>query len=401
MSWPAPAHPQPARDVEHPAVAMATNGPRPQQLDAAAMAGSIRTDADLIEQFLRERCSQSAHTEAAYRSSLRRLGWFCRHIGLSSIRELCREHWLAYRNYLRNPPAEHVMAASVGYGHPAWAPFRGPLSDKSAKQSEIIAKAFMLWMSDPAIGAIAFSPVQSIRTHAYRRSATAAAVERHLSDQDWSFVQHAIDSMPTETQQQRRTRARARWVVSLAVRTGLRASEIAAARTSDLKPSPRHAGKYVLHVLRKGGIDSRLPLLDEVVRHHREHLALYDVAAQRLDNAPLVLPVRDCDLQPPIATITRAHVWRIVKNVMIAASHAADAAGDEGCAQRLRSASTHWLRHTFANALLDSGADLRSVRDLMDHASITTTNQYLHRPEDNLRSDLEKLQLTPARIQAP
>ena len=70
---------------------------------------SLRTDADLIEQFLRERCARSAHTEAAYRASLRRLGWFCRHIGLDSIRALQRDQWHAYKAYLRHPPAEHVM----------------------------------------------------------------------------------------------------------------------------------------------------------------------------------------------------------------------------------------------------------------------------------------------------
>jgi site-specific recombinase XerD len=76
---------------------------------------------------------------------------------------------------------------------------------------------------------------------------------------------------------------------------------------------------------------------------------------------------------------------------MISAADCALVCDDKMAETRLREASTHWLRHTFANDLLDNGADLRSVRDLMDHASISTTNQYLHRPEDRLREDLEKL----------
>jgi len=357
----------------------------------AAHAASLRTDADLIEQFLRERCSRSEHTESAYRSSLRRLGWFCRHIGLASIRELQRSHWAQYQAYLRNPPPEHVMAVSVGYGHPAWAPFRGRLSDKSAKQSEIIAKAFFEWLADPAIGALTYSPVSSIRTHSARRSATAGATERHLTDSDWSYIEQAIDEWPTNTVAQRRGRARARWIVALAVRTGLRASEIAQARACDLRPSTRHAGKYNLHIVRKGGVEARLPVLAQTLSHYREHLALYELEHANLSDAPLVLPVRDADLRPPIPSMSRSHVWRIVKEVMLAASDAAMQEGDEASQVRLRSASTHWLRHTFANTLLDKGADLRSVRDLMDHASITTTNQYLHRPEDRLREDLERL----------
>jgi site-specific recombinase XerD len=364
---------------------------------AAGMGGAevaaLRTDASLIEQFLRERC-QSPHTEVAYRSSLRRLGWFCRHIGLASIRELQREQWAVYRQYLRAPPPEHIMAVSVAYGHPSWAPFRGGLSDLSAKQSEIIGKAFLAWMADPAIGALMHSPVSSIRTRTARRSATTAAVERYVPVDDWLYIEQALDQWPRKTLQQRRGQVRARWVMCLAVRTGLRASEIAAARASDVRASVRHPGKYNLHLVRKGGVQATLPLLPEVWSAYKEFLSQYELSlahAQAAGDLPLVLPLRGEDLKPPVKNVSRTHVWQIVKEVMRAAADLAMQSGNEAAQQRLRQASTHWLRHTFASNLLDQGADLRSVRDLLDHASITTTNQYLHRPEDRLREDLERL----------
>jgi site-specific recombinase XerD len=182
--------------------------------------------------------------------------------------------------------------------------------------------------------------------------------------------------------------------VALALRTGLRASEIAQARAGDVRPSSRHRGKYNLNVVRKGGVEASIPLLDETVNAWREHLAQYELDgahAYRAGDAPIVLPLRDADLKPPIAPVRRSHIWRIVKDAMRSAADVAMQAADSAAEARLREASTHWLRHTFANDLLDRGADLRSVRDLMDHASITTTNQYLHRPEDRLREDLEKL----------
>lgn len=42
----------------------------------------------------------------------------------------------------------------------------------------------------------------------------------------------------------------------------------------------------------------------------------------------------------------------------------------------LRRASTHWLRHTFANHGLDAGADIRDMQELLGHASLGTTTLY-------------------------
>ncbi|WP_244123380.1 tyrosine-type recombinase/integrase [Burkholderia gladioli] len=47
-----------------------------------------------------------------------------------------------------------------------------------------------------------------------------------------------------------------------------------------------------------------------------------------------------------------------------------------GSAADLRRASTHWLRHTFANHGLDAGADIRDMQALLGHASLATTTHY-------------------------
>jgi integrase/recombinase XerD len=155
---------------------------------------------------------------------------------------------------------------------------------------------------------------------------------------------------------------RDRALLELLYGTGARISEAIGLDVDDLGgPAVRLAGKGGKHrIVPVGSYAARA--LDAYLVRARPTLA---AAARRVSASPAVF------LNARGGRLSRQGAWGVLKA-------AADRAGLDGV-------SPHTLRHSFATHLLDGGADVRVVQELLGHASVTTTQVYTLVTVDKLR----------------
>jgi site-specific recombinase XerD len=92
--------------------------------------------------------------------------------------------------------------------------------------------------------------------------------------------------------------------------------------------------------------------------------------------------------------ITAWRLWRVLKRFFATAAGVVEDSSP-ALADKLRSATPHWTRHTHATHLLEGGAELTAVRDNLRHSSLATTSMYLH------SDDARRAKQVAARFAAP
>jgi len=156
-------------------------------------------------------------------------------------------------------------------------------------------------------------------------------------------------------------------LLELLYATGLRVSELVSLDWRDLDLSAR-----VLRVLGKGGKERMVPFGRQAAAALRDWLGVWDEVRQRGAVADDGGGASGGDeAEEPVflhhrgGRLSDRSVRRVVDR---AVEQAALAAG----------VHPHTLRHTFATHLLEGGADLRAIQELLGHSSLATTQRYTH-----------------------
>ncbi|HGY54095.1 MAG TPA: tyrosine recombinase XerC [Caldithrix abyssi] len=149
-------------------------------------------------------------------------------------------------------------------------------------------------------------------------------------------------------------------ILELFYGTGIRLSELINMKTSDI-----HFNEKRIHIVGKGNKERIVP----IGQHAEQILKKYlQVRAQYVNKSvENVFILQSGNKMYPMA------VQRIIKKYL-------------GLVSNLNQKSPHILRHTYATHLLNAGASIRTVKDLLGHESLSTTQVYTHLSIDHLKS---------------
>jgi integrase/recombinase XerD len=155
---------------------------------------------------------------------------------------------------------------------------------------------------------------------------------------------------------------RDRALLELAYGAGLRVSELCALGLTDLLLT-----ESLVRVYGKGGKERLVPIGRSVIGAVSVYLHTMRPALDRGKSRGRVL------LNARGQPLSRVGAWGVVKRATERA----------GIAKRV---TPHTLRHSFATHLLEGGADLRAVQEMLGHADLSTTQIYTHVDREYLRS---------------
>lgn len=159
--------------------------------------------------------------------------------------------------------------------------------------------------------------------------------------------------------------ARNRCMMEVLYGCGLRVSELIGLKISDL-----YLDVNFIKVVGKGDKERLVPIGGQAVQQIKNYMSFIrsHIPVQKGEEDMLFLNRRG-------KRLSRMYVFMVIKE----------------CAAKIglqKNISPHTFRHSFATHLIEGGADLRAVQEMLGHASITTTEIYTHLDRDYLRSTI-------------
>ena len=354
----------------------------------------------------------SQETANTYSYHVAKLRWYCNHIGVPPV------HWTqaqanAFIAFLRDLPLD-CLCRKIETGRtrpgpdgsdvpvlrfaranePGYTPFRTAPSPGSRDDILRCVRALFNELHDD--GVIRRNPMAKVKTRKSRRINAERSIDLDL----YAYVLEYLDTLPVANENAARLRARDRFAFVALRELGLRASELVGVRMRDVYPltDPKTARTYWILKIdeehAKGSKGRDVPMTRAVFEELMAYRGAFGLppVPEAGEEYGLLLSVQTKPVaigSRPVteaksrryfrawASITsRKSLYLIVKNRLDEVATELDRQGRGAEAAQLRDVSPHWLRHTFAKALIVRGRDIRVVAESLGHTSVTTTMAY-------------------------
>lgn len=348
-----------------------------------------RNDAEAISSFLGE-YKDSPETLRSYTKEIERLLLWCIHVAHTSISGLRRDHFMEYQSFLKNPmPSKLWCGPSVarldknGEFNKNWHPFVKKLGPSSIKKSLKIIDSFLNYLvqTNYLVG----NPL-AVDRRRNRRTQKPQVIDRYLELDEIKVVLETLAKQPQKDLSSRFQVLRAQYIILLLFYTGLRVSEASNHRMGDFI---QREGNWFLRILGKGKKQREIPVPDDlllILKEFREQMGLPSPQPEFKELTPLI-PTKNLK-----ESISPRRIDQILKWAFRLGALELDHDHPRK-ASKLKSASAHWLRHSYVTYLIDSGAPLKVAQENAGHSDIGTTMLYTHVAQRDRHAATRKLSL--------